>query len=304
MGKRVRLASYHQSYQLRNSKISKLRKTNMSFKMICVLIVVVVAVSAVDEGEESLMKVLAKERKEMREERKEMREQFQKENERREMEDRKIQRQNDKLHKKLEKQSGEILKQNVENSKQSAQIKKLQEQLRQAELKTKDAIRQKDEKVKEEMDTKIDKALRQERHSSEMKSIVESVMTESVGERGHNNSLERELKKLIKSEIKEYDNSLEPELKKLIKSEIKDYLISERICVSGRENGIPIGWPSKRTIQFGYTFPRKPTVSLSFHYVMGTYAYVYLGTVTTSTAAIETYRNKDGNFYVSWIACL
>merc|ERR1712142_1179904 len=285
MGKRVRLASYHQSYQLRNSKISKLRKTNMSFKMICVLIVVVVAVSAVDEGEESLMKVLAKERKEMREERKEMREQFQKENERREMEDRKIQRQNDKLHKKLEKQSGEILKQNVENSKQSAQIKKLQEQLRQAELKTKDAIRQKDEKVKEEMDTKIDKALRQERHSSEMKSIVESVMTESVGERG-------------------YDNSLEPELKKLIKSEIKDYLISERICVSGRENGIPIGWPSKRTIQFGYTFPRKPTVSLSFHYVMGTYAYVYLGTVTTSTAAIETYRNKDGNFYVSWIACL
>ena len=79
-----------------------------------------------------------------------------------------------------------------------------QEQLRQADLKTKDAIRQKDEKVKEEMDTKIDKALRQERHSSEMKNIVQSVMTESVGESGRNNSLERELKKLIKSEIKEY----------------------------------------------------------------------------------------------------
>merc|ERR1719334_2637329 len=90
----------------------------------------------------------------------------------------------------------------------------------------------------------IDKALRQERHSSELKGIVESVMTESVGERGHNNSLERELKKLIKSEIKEYDNSLEPEMKKLIKSEIKEYLISERICVSGVEVSIPQGWPS------------------------------------------------------------
>ena len=87
-----------------------------------------------------------------------------------------------------------------------------QEQLRQADLKTKDAIRQKDDKDNAQMDTKIDKkvtveidkALRQERHSSELKGIVESVMTESVGERGRNNSLERELKKLIKSEIKEY----------------------------------------------------------------------------------------------------
>merc|ERR1711915_1098298 len=80
-----------------------------------------------------------------------------------------------------------------------------------------------------------------------MKDIVTSVMESSIGERGGNSSLEIELRKLMKSEI-------------------TNYLINEKICVSGTFIvGKSDEWQKER-VNYGVTFPRKPTVSLSISY--------------------------------------
>ena len=55
-----------------------------------------------------------------------------------------------------------------------------------------------------EFEAKIKSAIRQEDVHSELKNIVKSVVETSIGQRGSNDSLERELRKLMKSEINNF----------------------------------------------------------------------------------------------------
>ena len=94
--------------------------------------------------DESLMKILAKERKEMREI-------FQRETKRLEKEDRKLQRQNDEQKEEIAKLQQHNYEQKEENEKQSQQmahqsqeIQQLKEKLRQADLVTKNSLRRKE----------------------------------------------------------------------------------------------------------------------------------------------------------------
>jgi len=225
-----------------------------------------VAASAVKQDDESLMKILAKERNEMREI-------FQHETARLEQEDRKLQRQNDE--------------QKEENMKQSQEIQQLKEKLRQADLLTKNALRQKEQRGSVLF---------------EVKKIVKAEIK---------NFMSLEFKEKWNSTMHEED--VHSELQKIVNAEIKDFLISEKICVSGiiDYRNVKTG-QSTTTVQFHHTFPRKPTVTASLSFIRNlgndashTYAYTEVMKVTTESANIYTYKPySDTSFTVAWIACL
>jgi len=249
-----------------------------------VIIAVFVTTNAVNEGDESLMKILAKERKEMREI-------FQRENERLAEEDQKLQRQNDQLLQRLEKQdekltkqAEEIVKQREENAKQNQmqqqqqqviaklhdQNRKLNQKLRHAELESKKAARQNDQREK-----------------LNMKKFIQTELQNSIISKGRNDSLELELKKFIKAEI-------------------NDFLMTEKVCVGGTIYADQTGWEMRQTVNFGYTFPREPTVvaSASLCY-RGDNCGAMVSTVTNSSAVILTYSSHGSpSMYASWMACL
>jgi len=283
---------------LTSERNSKLKNFNMKtiFKLF-VTIVVFVATSAVNEGDESLMKILAKERKEMREI-------FQRENERLaqqaeenakqyQLQQQKLQRQNDqlltnlekqdaKLQQQVSKQAEEIAKQKEENAKQNQvqqhqqqinaklhdQNRKLHQKLRRAEMETKNAFRQKD--FKDKLD---------------MKKMIHSEMQQSYIQAGSNNT----------------NDTLVLELKKLIKKEINNFVMTERVCI-GDTFGVG---QSERTVDFGYTFPRIPTVVASSAYCRkGDSCGALVRKVTKSSAVIQTYVSEQ-DMYASWgMACL
>jgi len=133
---------------------------------------VLATIAAVNEGDGDLVKMFAKERKEMREEQKEMRADFRR-----------------------------------ENDEQNRVIVELHKRLHRADLQNKEAHRQRDEKQSQELEAKISSAIRQDRHSSELEDVVESVVKRSIrhsGKNNTNNSLEIELKKLIDHQIDHY----------------------------------------------------------------------------------------------------
>jgi len=140
-----------------------------------------------------------------------------------------------------------------------------------------------------------------------------------------NEKLEKEIIKLrgadseIQASIRQKDQlqngtrsalDLDDHFKKLIKSGIIDFLTKERVCVGGT---ITWTFPNDkwvdRDVQFGYSFPRVPTVSASIakvsHDTKGeTDVRVKVKTVTNSTMVISTYQNVPTNWFASWIACL
>ena len=136
------------------------------------------------------MKMFANERKELREEQKEMRADFRREN---------------------DEQNKVIAELHKRNDKQSQEIRKLHKKLHHAELKNKEAHRQRDAKESKELEAKVWSAIRQERHSSAMEDVVESVMKKSILRSSKNNS----------------SSGLEVEMKKLIDAQINNYLISK-----------------------------------------------------------------------------
>jgi len=233
---------------------------------------VLATIAAVNEGDGDLVKMFAKERKEMREEQKEMRADFR--------------RENDELHQGLAEQK-------KENAAQKEEIQKLHKRLHQADLKNKEAHRQRDEKQSQELEVKISSAIRQERHSSELEDVVESVVKRSIRHSGKNNT----------------NNSLEIELKKLIDHQIDHYLIEQRICVGGifgQSAGV-----HTQTVNFGYEFPRTPTFSASLanvHNQVTSSLYMKVGvtSVTRSSAKIESKAlwASTAALRVSWLACL
>jgi len=249
---------------------------------------VLVTIAAVDEGEGDLLKMFANERKEMRAD-------FRRENDEQnqviaeQKQNIVEQKQNIvELHNRNDEQTQEIAKQKKEIEKQKKEIEKLHKKLHQA-------IRQRDETENKEMEAKIRSAIRQERHSSDLEHVVESVMKKSILRSSKNNS----------------SSGLEVELKKLIDGQIDKYLINQRICVGGKYSNSKANQKHTQTVSFGYDFPRKPTVSASLARVNnngGTWLAmtIRVSSITTTSATIDSYAQYGGgaDLAVSWLACL
>jgi len=277
---------------------------------------VLATIAAVNEGDGDLVKMFAKERKEMREEQKEMRADFRRENDEQNRVIAEQKKQNDKQNRVIAEQKEEMKSLHNKNDKQSQEIQELHMRLHQADLKNKEAHRQRDGKESKELEAKISSAIRQERQSSELEDVVESVVKRSIRHSGKNNtnsSLEIELKKLMDHQIDQYlikqRSSLEIQLKKLMDHQIDQYLINQRICVAGKY-GHGRGQHTQ-TVNFGYEFPRTPAVSASLAYVWndaGSRLYMQVGvtSVTRSSAIINSkaYYGSAADLNVSWLACL
>merc|ERR1712142_806682 len=256
---------------------------NLTMKTIIKFIVVIelfVAMAATNEGEEKLMKVLAKERKEMKEV-------FQRENAQLRRESAQLRKEDTKLHAQVDKLHKHVNKQNQE-------MAKLREMLRQAESKVKKSNRQRDQNDSLELEAKIKSAIRQEDVHSEFKNIAESVLKTSIGQHESNDSLEGELRKLMKSEI-------------------NNFIIKEKMCVGGGvSKGHTHAAETSTTVEFGYTCPRKPLVSVAFSNIFtfdGTSnrwnnVYTFVTSVTNSSAIVAIHKYKTDNCEVSWIACM
>merc|ERR1712142_830793 len=252
---------------------------SIAFKLIFVAFAVF-TVSAVNKGEDDIMKILAKEREETREERKqltaerqEMREMFRRESARLDEEDKRQREENQQLKAqiaKLDKEDKKQQKQNQklkeENNEQQDQIAKLRQKLRRADAKIKQSIRQKDQ----------------------------------------NNSLEVTM---VKKFIRQDD--VHSELKKIIRNEMQTFLKEERLCVGGRRNEWLGGEIiTRETVEFGYTFPRVPTVIASLagvrSYGNGG-AYLEVRSVSNSSAAIyidTKWSDRKMKSFYTWLACL
>ena len=117
-----------------------------------------------------------------------------------------------KLHKKNDEQSQVNADQKKENVEQKEEIKKLHAKLHQADQKNRKANRQRDAKERQELEAQIRHAIRQERHSSELKDFVESVMKSSI------------LRSAGSNDTNSTDNET---LRNIIREQITDYLISK-----------------------------------------------------------------------------
>ena len=153
--------------------------------------------SALFLGDGDLVKMFAKERKEMREEQKEMRADFR--------------RENDEQNRVIAEQKKQNDEQNRVIAEQKEEMKRLHKRLHRADLKNKEAHRQRDAKESKELEAKVWSTIRQERHSSDLEDVVESVMKKSILRSSKNNS----------------SSGLEVEMKKLIDAQINNYLISK-----------------------------------------------------------------------------
>jgi len=256
---------------------------------------VLVTIAAVDEGEGDLLKMFANERKEMRAD-------FRRENDEQNQVIAELhqgiaeqKKENAEQKEEIVEQKKEIVEQKKAIAEQKEEIKKLHKKLHQADLKNEKATRQRDQKETKEMETKISNALRQERNSSDLEHVVESVMKKSI----------------LRSSSSSSSSGLEVELKQLIDGQINNYLINQRICVGGTYRTSKENQHDTQTVSFGYNFPRKPTVSASLAHIYNNagdqiYMQVEVSSITTTSATI-TYRAYYGpgtELKFSWLACL
>merc|ERR1712142_676145 len=270
---------------------------SIAFKLIFVAFAVF-TVSAVNKGEDDIMKILAKEREETREERKqltaerqEMREMFRRETARLDEEDKRQRDENQKLREqndKLEQQDRNLKEQ---NDKQQAQIAKLDKE---------------DKRMKEQNDKQQDQIAKLRRENQKLRR-ADAKIKQSIRQKDQNNSLEVTM---VKKFIRQDD--VHSELQKIIRNEMQTFLKEERLCVGGRRSG---GWMTegkqyRDTVEFGYTFPRVPTVIAS---LVGVRSY---GTGGASLRA-ESVSNSSAVIYIdtqwgnakmwstyTWLACL
>jgi len=237
---------------------------------------VLATIAAVNEGDGDLVKMFAKERKEMRAD-------FRRENDE---QNRFIA----ELHQGLAEQKKENADQKKQNDEQNRviaeqkeEMKRLHKRLHRADLQNKEAHRQRDEKQS------------QERHSSELEDVIESVVKRSIRRSGKDNT----------------NSSVEIELKRLIDHQIDQYLINQRICVAGNFFNGNSNRQITQTVNFGYEFLRTPTVSASLarvykssgaEFVMS----VEVASVTRSSAIFKSWAHYGGaaSLSVSWLACL
>ena len=262
-------------------------KLNANF-VFFVLIVVAAETSAADKGDGELLKVLAKERKEMSNI-------FQQENAELRRDDQKLRERDEKLHDRIDKMAEQMSKQNEQMgkqiSKQNEQISKLHgknDKLQNRNKKLEQQINKLHQKLQRQADPQISPL-----HGSLMKTVREK---DQNGTSGNVDTLK-----------------IMTELKQFVKSEIKEFLMNERICVSGKIGGRDSGSNRVTTthhVNFGYEFPRKPAFSVAISYYRDYYAVYFwkeveatVSEVTNSSAKIAV-RKKDVWWSVSWIACL
>jgi len=183
-------------------------------------------------------------------------------------------------------------------------------------------LREEDEKIKKDANKikKENQRLRKQmaklrRDNSEIKKIQRQKDQNNTLELQHflkdqNNTLE--LQHFLKDSIRQRDVS--SELKKLMKRQIDEYLQVNKICVAGKfhksgGSGIING---AHTVDFGHTFPRVPTFTVSvssFRIDSLPYTNRDLGAsvskVATSSAVVAVYADSNfGGFSVAWMACL
>merc|ERR1712168_756024 len=116
---------------------------------------------------------------------------------------------------------------------------------------------------------------------------ADSEIKQTIRQRDQNNSLEvTKMKNFIRQD------DVHSELTKMMRNVMHNFLIEEKICVSGvsdQLNGETGDKMFHKMIQFGYSFPRKPTVSVSLSqsraYGTGGSS-VSVSSVTTSSADI------------------
>jgi len=241
----------------------------MIFKFFFFAFAVIVAASAAKQDDESLMKILAKERKEMREI-------FQRETARLEKEDRRLLKKNDE-------QGEEIAKLQRQNDEQKEEIQQLKEKQRQADNVTKNSLRQKEQRGSVLF---------------EVKKIVKAEI---------NNFMSLEFKEKWNSTMHEDD--VHSELQKIVNAEIKDFLISEKICVSGKMGVKPgESTTTPVQFQHKFPRKPTVSASISYIHNYGNDAsHIYASTqvtkVTTDSASIYTSKGFV-DMSIEWIACL
>merc|ERR1712042_418735 len=132
---------------------------------IFVIIGIVIAASAVNQGDDDS---LVKERKELSEERKEITELFRRETEKLRQEDGQLRAKLEELHKRDEKHQD----QNQKLQKRIAKLEKENQKLRRADSKINKVIRQRDQNETQEFDAKIKNSLRQDDVNGPIKKMM------------------------------------------------------------------------------------------------------------------------------------
>merc|ERR1712142_869870 len=239
------------------------------FLKIFVIIGVVIAASAVNQGDDDS---LVKERKELSEERKEITEIFRRETERLRQDDAQLRAKLEELHGKLDKLHKRDEKQQDQNQKlqkEMAELRKENQKLRRAGSKINKVIRQRDQNETQEFDAKIKNSLRQ-------------------------NDVSSAIKKMMRNEINNFLTN-------------ERICVGDRISDHGANNGgqktvtVPFGrtFPRKPAVVaalsyvYGY-YPSKVEV----------YASTFVKKTTNPTADIYV-RTLSGTYcYVTWMACL
>merc|ERR1712142_1182588 len=235
---------------------------------IFVIIGVVIAASAVNQGDDES---LSKERKELSEERKEITELFRRETEKLRQEDgqlraklEELQGQNVHLHEKLD----TLHKRDEKQQKRIAKVEKENQKLRRAGSKINKVIRQRDQNETQEFDTKIKNSLRQ-------------------------NDVSSAIKKMMRNEINNFLTN-------------ERICVGGAITNHGADNGksntvtVPFGrtFPRKPTVVAALSHVSTSTAAKQV------FAYTYVQKNTNSTADIYV-RTLSGSYcYVTWMACL
>jgi len=186
--------------------------------------------------------------------------------------------------------------------------------------------------LNDELHEKIAK-LRQEMKNDKLQAHIQNVNLQEQITKLHREDLvlrraDSEIKQTIRQRDQAQDASQEQdhtELKKIVASEIKNYLINERICVGGAINSTV--WPDNRKksksnrqvqemdyeVEFGYSFPRPPTVLASITALnngrkKATDAQVYVKSVSDTSAVLHLARWRKGGrgtqCSFGWLACL
>jgi len=231
-----------------------------------VAIVVFVAASAVKQDDESRMKILAKERKEMREERKEMLGIFQRKTKRLEKEDRKLQEKNDQLQRQNDEQKKEMEKQSLQLAQQSQQMAQQSQEMKQLKAKQSQEMKQ--------LKAKLRQSLRQ-------KSTFGNEMDE----------FDTKVKKIVKAEMNEFLISE----KICVSGRVKGGKYLDKTTTVQFHNT----FPRKPTVSASLAYIGNGGYDPSH-----TFASIEVVKVTTDSADIYLYKNPDMHAAVAWIACL
>jgi len=180
----------------------------------------------------------------------------------------------------------------AEDKRQQKELKEQNERLQLQDQKVKEQnekLQLQDQKLKEQND-KLKLKMAKLRRENQKLRRADAEIKQSIRQRDQDNNQEK--------------------LKKMIRNEITDFLMAEKICVSGVSEYQDGGKYELVTIKYGYTFPRKPTVSASLSCVYNKGGRGGAGVAVQShsnSSAVFIFDTAYGyNMYgqFAWLACL